>query len=432
MAEASKKAEEPTKQLASNKKASDIITAEAVTAALTADKGAQAKLKSFKVSDFTAKGDNYATFVTSVMVEYCVENEVQNVSYVVKCNPQNSMESMSDSIAFVFRKETMFYEQLLPELNAILKSLNLPELSVPQFYYASAETNRDLMFLEDMRKKDFKMYDRRKGLDKDHAMLVLKEMARLHAAGKILLERGNKEQILKKFALDEDVYDKFPQLDNMYTEWFKSIFMNISSTIAEVEGYEKAAKSLEVLAPQGFSLLAQGVKPVEPFSSLCHGDFWTNNFLFRYEDSRPVQVCLVDLQMHRYSSVVTDMQCLLHTSFNGDLRRSELDNFFSLYYLELENCVKLSGLKMNFSKDELYEEYKAKGMFGLTVGLVATPIVMSDTSDAMNFDGFTEEEKDKFVAEQDKFMKNAMKTNPLLRPRVLDMIDEKIKDGILN
>lgn len=87
---------------------------------------------------------------------------------------------------------------------------------------------------------------------------------------------------------------------------------------------------------------------------------------------------------------------------------------------------------MNFSKDELYEEYKAKGMFGLTVGLVATPIVMSDTSDAMNFDGFTEEEKDKFVAEQDKFMKNAMKTNPLLRPRVLDMIDEKIKDGILN
>jgi len=432
MAELSKKAEESTKELASNKKASDIITAEAVAAALKADKGAQAKLKSFEVADFTAKGDNYVTFVTSVEVEYCVGDEVRNVSYVVKCNPQNSMESMSEGIAFTFRKETIFYDQVLPELNAILKSLDLPNLSVPQFYYASAVSNRDLMFLEDMRKKHFKMFDRRKGLDKDHAMLVLKEMARLHAAGKILLEKGDKKQLLKKYAFDEDIYEKFPQLDVMYTEWFKSIFMNISSTLAEVEGYKKAAKSLEVLAPQGYSLLAQGAKPVEPFSSVCHGDCWTNNFLFRYEDAKPVEVCLVDFQMHRYSSVATDLQYFFYTSFNGDLRKSEFENFFTFYYTELEKCVKLSGLRMNFSKDELHGEYEAKGMFGLTVALIAIPIIMTEPSDAMSLDGFTEEEKDKFVAEQDKYVKNAMKNNPLLRPRVLDMIDEKIKHGVLN
>jgi len=431
--EPSKAKDAASKEASSKKDPRDSITAHAVGAALKADKGAEAKLVSFKVVDFTAKGDNYVSLVTSVVVDYCLGDEqVKEVTYVVKCNPQMTMETMGDSVAFVFEKETIFYEQILPELNSVLKSLELPKLSVPQMFYSSAEPKRDLIFLEDMRKKGFKMHDRKKGLDMEHATLVIKELARLHASSKILFERAGKDIALKKYGLNEKVYDKFPQLDDMYTEWFKSSFVSISDTLAETEGYEKASKSLKALAPQAYSLLLQGMKPVEQFAAICHGDCWSNNLLFRYENEKPVEVCLVDLQVHGHSSVAADLQTLLTTSFDGPTRKRELHNLLSLYYSELENCAKLSTTKLKFSKEELHEEYKAKNMYGLTMALISMPIILAEGADTLEFDGFTEDQKKEFVEKEEERVRKMLKTNPLLRPRLLDMIDEKTDEGILN
>jgi len=427
-------ADEP-KEVSGNKSKeaakSDVISAAAVAQALKADKGAQAELKSFQAVDFTAKGDNYASYVTSVEVEYCLPGgDLQKVTYVVKCNPQRSMQSMNDIVSFIFKKETIFYEKIVPEINAVFKSLGLPNLKVPKFIYATDVSKGELIFFEDLRKKNFRMCDRRKGLDREHAILVFKELAHLHAAGFMLVERHGKDNLVKTHSLEEDVYGKFSHFDAMYKNWYKSIFMNMSDTISTIEGYEKAANSLKAMAPEGYSLMKGQLQPAGLFSSICHGDCWTSNLLFRYENERPVEVRLLDFQVSRYASVATDLQYFFFTSFDGPGRRG-LEEFLAVYHSELEEYAKTSGVKLNFSRSELREEYKAKSMYGLCKGLGAVPIILSDPADkALDIDSYTDEEKEKFIAEQQRQVLKMMKTNPLLHPRLLDMIDEKMKDGI--
>ena len=60
--------------LVDNAKAVEIISDEAVQAALTADLGKDAKLDSWKGVPFTKKGDNYASYVTGIVYMYiCFE-----------------------------------------------------------------------------------------------------------------------------------------------------------------------------------------------------------------------------------------------------------------------------------------------------------------------------------------------------------------------
>ncbi len=63
------------------------------------------------------------------------------------------------------------------------------ELSrVAKGYASSYKLGKEVLILEDLRKRHFKLFDRRRGMDVPHATLVLKELGRLHAAS-LLLEK---------------------------------------------------------------------------------------------------------------------------------------------------------------------------------------------------------------------------------------------------
>ncbi|KAK7078256.1 hypothetical protein SK128_027802 [Halocaridina rubra] len=50
----------------------------------------------------------------------------------------------------------------------------------------NVEPQREIIIMEDLRQHGFKMYDRRKGMDNAHTVLVMEELARLHAASLLL------------------------------------------------------------------------------------------------------------------------------------------------------------------------------------------------------------------------------------------------------
>ncbi|KAG7177252.1 hypothetical protein Hamer_G000524, partial [Homarus americanus] len=65
--------------------AHSLVTEAHVKAVLKADKGNDILLTSWAIEDFTEKGDNLATVVTSVKVMFSHNDSVQRISYVV-CN----------------------------------------------------------------------------------------------------------------------------------------------------------------------------------------------------------------------------------------------------------------------------------------------------------------------------------------------------------
>lgn len=100
------------------------VTEENVKEALRADKGSGAHLVSWRIQDFTNKGDNYACIVTSVVVKYILEGIQQETTYVAKFfrdfGPESSFQDM---MQFIFVKEGSCLKDILPEMNKVMKQI---------------------------------------------------------------------------------------------------------------------------------------------------------------------------------------------------------------------------------------------------------------------------------------------------------------------
>lgn len=268
--------------LSTNAKAHKLITENHVKAALISDKGPDVEMNFFEIIDFTSKGDNYVCFVTSVKVVFVLSGHQDVATYIVKLNPCSAMESVESFIVNVFLKESEFYLKMAPELNSILVGLNQPPLRLPLCLYASNESKREIIILEDMRPKGFKMYDRMKCLDEQHSLLVIEELARLHSSSVILQETLGEEEFVKKFDFLDDLFLDTSQ-STFFKAWFQSMIANGCKVAAKLTNYDEVETYLAKLAPNGLDLVMEMMTTDHPFKVVCHGDCWNNNILFRYK-----------------------------------------------------------------------------------------------------------------------------------------------------
>ena len=262
----------------------DLVNEVDVAIALKNDKGPDATLKSFVIKDFTAKGDNYACVVSSVVVTYEDDGKDKNVSYVVKLNPCRSgdFEVMA---AVMFEKEIGFYKTLLPLLNSELVRANERELRVPSCYHC-VETDKDeVIYLEDLRQLGYKMLDRKKGLDKEHTELILTELGRFHAASSLLMSRGEFQgaDMLKKLPILKEAFDAMNDENCKFNfNTYLPMLMDNAQNIAKrSKGYEKLVTYFSDKRELAADMLKEQFNVTDQFKVICHGDCWNNNFLFR-------------------------------------------------------------------------------------------------------------------------------------------------------
>ncbi|RXG57121.1 hypothetical protein Avbf_08040 [Armadillidium vulgare] len=72
--------------------------------------------------------------------------------------------------------------------------------------------------------------------------------------------------------------------------------------------YEKCEKWLIEHRHKMFKNLVDGYTPNKPFDILAHGDYRTENMLFRYnEDNMPIDFRFLDLQCSKKASPATDL-----------------------------------------------------------------------------------------------------------------------------
>lgn len=131
---------------------------------------------------------------------------------LVKCRPQNR-ESTSNLVREIrlFEKEMEMYVKTLPKISNVLgeKEIkrgengfgckqNLTTISfmigektwslAARCVYSAEEPNTVIIF-EDLSPLGYQMYCRQEGYDLDHCLLVVKKLARLHAASVLLHEK---------------------------------------------------------------------------------------------------------------------------------------------------------------------------------------------------------------------------------------------------
>lgn len=254
-----------------------LITEEAVKEALKADKGSEAQLVSWRIKDFTRKGDNYVALVTSVEADYALGGEGRRVSYVIKANPCHDAKSYEDVTHAIFLKEADFYTNLLPQMNSILQATGLGGLDMPLCYYSGMERKKELIILEDLRTRGFKMFDRRKGLDVAHAKLALKGLAKLHAASLLLQER--KPESLEAKLLNRPWGNLVEGSTNVLPILERTLDTSVT-ILNKIGGYESTIVWVKNVKAKLQEIFESDVKSTK-YHVLCHGDAWNNNMLFR-------------------------------------------------------------------------------------------------------------------------------------------------------
>lgn len=106
-------------------------------------------------------------------------------------------------------------------------------------YSASYTPTKEVLIVEDLRKRHFKMFDRRRGMDVTHASLVLKELGRLHA-GTLLLEKRIRCTLTEKWPM---LIEKWlTGEDNGVTQFFEKMIegqMEGSAVIMEKVSFQE-------------------------------------------------------------------------------------------------------------------------------------------------------------------------------------------------
>ncbi|XP_063597723.1 uncharacterized protein LOC134774290 [Penaeus indicus] len=401
------------------------ITQESVEAALKNDKGSDARLVSFTVQECTKKGDNFATLVVRVNVNFSKETGYYSTSYIVKCDPRR-LKALQDFIYVGFQKELVFYQQLSHELQLQLQDAGQTPLKVPRCFYASFEENREVIFLEDLAPKGFKMSDRNVGVDAAHTKLILEELAGLHAASYLL--KAKIPDLNKRYPILNLDWLTYADSARRSTQGlFSDIMDSASKLLRHIGGYEGAVAWLDKNKLRAAEMIETELRRVPPFDVLCHGDCWINNVLFRYTDEGvPVEVMLLDLQLVRHASLATDLNYLLHASLKGQTRRDNLSSFLAAYYQRFSQVLAAGGCAVPFSLQDLTQEYRNHLTYGLIIGLFAVVFGLAGGAELIDTDGEAElqdKRKDHLIS--------AMANQPNIRDKLVFLIDEMIENGII-
>ena len=109
----------------------------------------------------------------------------------------------------------------------------------------------------------------------------------------------------------------------------------------------------------------------------------------------PVEVCIIDWQFARPSSLATDLCYFMYHCTEADMRKESLDEMLSVYVDAYTNCLP-KGTACRFTEKELKLEYLARKTYSRAYAAMMLPISMSQNFQYPN--DATEEEGAKMHA----------------------------------
>lgn len=235
------------------------------------------------------QNDGFAASLTCVIIsgqrqQFDGSGATDELHLMCKLLPENSTRRKDLLVDELFEREALMYNKILPMFAAFQKEKGLKEsecfVSYPKCYAAIADpiNNEFVIIMDDLRRKGFVMWDIREAPPVQHLELVMAELAKFHAIS---------------FALKDQRPDAYNELKS-HTDIMHRIFNGCVKQMT-IEGFERSIATLEnsALVPKLIELKENHAKiqreyllenSCEAFGVLGHGDCWTNNNMFRYEN----------------------------------------------------------------------------------------------------------------------------------------------------
>ncbi|KAJ4442925.1 hypothetical protein ANN_04522, partial [Periplaneta americana] len=342
----------------------------------------------------TAAGDNYGSDMYRVVVKFRRRNETEEISIIVKALKQvsNGVLAKIAGLRKVFDQETTAFAIVFPAMYNLLNEV--PSLSnrpfAAKYFYSHKDETASSIVLEDLKQRGFRLADNRmSGLDLKHCLLVMKTIARYHAASLVLYQKDPsifKPLMNNALSTDDDI-------------GVESFFAgNVSRVAKEVEKWpEYREKFLQKLHNIRDTVVEQWRKAMirndEEFNVLCHTDLWLNNMMFRYsEDTGKVEeVRFVDFQVTYWTSPAVDLHYFIHSSASAEaLEHSDIlvQEYYNTF-CEILKLLKYSHIQPSMAM--INRELQNRGLYAALSTIVVRSVVLADRSKATDIESMTGE-----------------------------------------
>ncbi|XP_066249546.1 uncharacterized protein [Euwallacea similis] len=289
----------------------------------------------------------------------------------IKFPPHQDMSIRS----MVYANEFLYYDTIYPQLQEFQKEKGIKEPfnKIPRFFCGNIEPGNEYIVLENLKLQDYNMWDKTKFLDEEHLNALFKVYGKYHALT-FAFKHQNREKYEEMTREIQDVFDKLYN-GGLMTKMLLNLLKIAQSAVKEID--EKKADRLQPWIDDFMDrFITKGMFYKGDYSTLTHGDCWSNNILFKYDKSETLEdLRLIDHQLVRDSTPVHDLSYFFYAgAAKKDL--DKLDQYLETYYdsfcsfareldSDPEKLLPLKALKSD------WEEYS---LLGVKMGLIAWQI----------------------------------------------------------
>lgn len=388
----------------------------------TTEKDPSIILTSFNMRPAIAKGEHYASCMYRVKISYAGKSAQRFISLVVKAAFEDEYINGTFNEYDIYKQEMKMYQTYLPVFKKYLSQINENSELSPNTLYINFEN--DVIVFEDLIETGYRMADRTDGLDITHAKMVIDKMAKLHAAS-LIYNTKHDGDLEKTFTRG-----MFNRKSNGFSPYFLANLQSLANETSNWRGYEKIADKLQNMRSNLIENCRKVFDPTEGYlNCLIHGDLWTNNVMFKYdENNKPEDVIVVDFQMCVWGSPAVDIHYFINTSLNDDLRENHQDELFYFYYTTLVDLLK--RLKYAGRVPSMYEfqmQSFGKLFYAFSSCCLVLPIMMTETEikpdfkTLMGVDEFSDEYRN-IIFKDPKLQKILKRVLPIFeRKGILDL-----------
>lgn len=227
-----------------------------------------------------------AVTISGVKCQQNRTSEAEKLQLLCKVPSSSETRQKNFQLPLFFGRELHVYLELFPELIRFQQEKGLSDadsfLSFPKMYACEIdpENNNFVLVMEDLRPKRYEMWPGENVIPLEHALLVLRELGKLHGIS-FALKDQRPEQFAKYQQLTDNTFSlcvrgKFKSFTNGAIERAIKV-LNNSEHRKLMENFRKTyATTIEEI------LVGESSKE---FGVIGHGDCWNNNLLFQHADT---------------------------------------------------------------------------------------------------------------------------------------------------